>query len=142
MTARGESGDADERGVEPIFIGVGTHEADGSLHVVDLGGKLRVGTRTVVDAHHGETGIGEGLAQRHVGHALHVVGKPGAAIDGNHNLVFSLARLGQVDVHAVGLQVVTGIVHVFPVGFGLWLTETSESLGLCHACDGKSKHQG
>ena len=138
MSARRESRDAYERSVEAVFVGMGAHKANGGLHVVNLCRKLGVATRAVVDAYHGKARVGERLAQRHIGHHLHVVGKPCAAVDGNHHFVFFLLLFGQVDVHAVGIQVVARIVDVLVGCLVFRHLESAESLWLscgegCHA---------
>ena len=139
VAAAAEAGDADERRVELILGGMGADEAQGALHVMDLCRKLGVAARTVVDAHHGEARIVEGLAQRHVGHLLGVVRKPRAAVDEDHHFILGLFGLWQVDVHAVCFEVVAGIVDVlvrcFVFGHG------KSALRLRHGQERHAQHE-
>ena len=139
MPARRETSDADKACVEVIVRGMGADEAQGGLHVVNLCGKLGVATGAVIDADDGETSVDQRFPYRHVGHRLHVVGKPSTAVDDHDYLVGFLPGLGEIDVHPMGLEVVAGIVDVTILGVGLGHLKASETLGLC--IDDKRKEQ-
>ena len=125
-----ETGDAYERSVQPVSVGIGTQVAYGRLHIMYLGRKPCIATTPVVDAHHGKSRIRQGLAYRHVGHPLHIVGKPGTSIDGHHHLVALLIALRQVDVHLVSLQLIVGIVHILVLRFHTRTSKPLRRLGI------------
>ena len=96
-----------------ILPGVGAHPADDALDVLDLGRELGVSRRTVVRGDHGVAGVQQGVHDgAEVGHALGVVGVPGAAVDVDHDRVGVLLHARQIHVQLVIDLVVARIVDV------------------------------
>ena len=118
---------------------MGTDEADGCFYVLNLCGEFGVAAGTVVDAHDSKACVGERFAQGHIGHALHVVGEPCTAVDGDDDFVRLLMGAGQIDVEPVCLQVVSCIVYILILWFYGCRRETAEALWLCPHCDCEAK---
>ena len=113
MTAAGVASNADERCVETILGCVCPQKADGSLHIVNLCREFRLTTGAVVDAHYGEARIDQRLAYRVEGCMFGIVGEPCTTVNIYDDLKRPVARLGQIDVHAVSFHLIAGIVDVF-----------------------------
>ena len=113
VTAGREAGRGHEGGVEAVLRGIGAHPAHDALDVLDLGRELGVTGRTVVRGHHGVARVQQGVHDgAEVGHALGVVGEPGAAVDVDHDGIGSLLHARQIDVQLVIHLVVAGIVDI------------------------------
>ena len=83
-----DSFDACILSVKMILGSIGAHPADDALDVLDLGRELGVLRGTVVRADDGIAGVQQGVHDgAEVGHALGVVGVPGAAVDVDHDRV-------------------------------------------------------
>ena len=113
VTAGREAGRGHEGSVKAILVSIGAHPADDALDVLDLGRELGVLRGTVVRADDGIAGVQQGVHDgAEVGHALGVVGVPGAAVDVDHDRVGVLLHTRQINVQLVVNLVVTRIVDV------------------------------
>ena len=113
MSAGGESGNADERGVEAVLVSLGTDEAHCGLDVVDLRRELGVHAGAVVGAYEGVAGVEEGLAYAvEIGHSLGTVGEPGAAVDVDYDGIGVALLRRKVDVQFVIHLAIARIIHV------------------------------
>ena len=138
VAAGGETGGGHEGRVEAVLGGVGPHEADHALDVVDLRRELGVGGGTVVRGHDRVARVQQGVHDgAEVRHPLGIVGEPGASVDMDHHGIDVFLHAGQVDVHLVIDLVVARVVDVrellgaVDVDLGhLEAAETAGGLGL------------